>query len=391
MYDVTPRAPLLAAAVLLAAASLAVAGADTPSQQPVGGAVLAVPHSLAVALTPAGCSPTHLSVPAGPVTVTASNTDSPASSEIGLLAAGRQLAEAEGVDVGLTGSFAVSLAPGSYQLTCQVALGKTPVLTQLTVTAPQTRTLTPAQQQTHVMLAQASADYDAFVRRETQALVTTARTFDDAVRAGRVAGAKADYAVARVHYERIEPVAESFGALDALIDGRIDGVAPGQTWTGFHQIEHSLWVKNVLTGERPIAAELDLTLANLQVLVNREVDQPAQLADGAASLLDEVGATKITGEEERYSHLDAVDLVANVLGARTAVEDLMPALRRLDPALATTVADRFAAMQTVVDAIPAAVTADWTRAGAALRAQLSGVVDAAAEPLAAVAAEVAAA
>ena len=362
------------AAALLAAASIAIATSDngaiaSETANAPGGAVIAVPHSIAVALTPAGCAPTRVTVAGGPITVNATNTDAPASSEVGLLAAGRQLGEVEGVAQGL---------------------GMRGVETQLTVTSPQTRTLTPPEQRTHALLLRASAAYDSFVRDETQRLVTTTRTFDDAVRAGNVAEAKADYAAARVHYERIEPVAESFGVLDALIDERTDDVATGQTWTGFHQIEHSLYVKNVLTGERPIATELDLTLANLQVLVNREIDQPAQLADGAAALLDEVGATKITGEEERYSHLDAVDLVANVLGATTAIDDLLPALRRLDPALADTVTRRFATMNAVVDAIPPDVRADWDNATAAERAQLSSVVDAAAEPLARVAAEVAA-
>ena len=45
-------------------------------------------------------------------------------------------------------------------------------------------------------------------------------TFIDAVKAGDVAKAKALYAPARIPYERIEPVAESFGNLDPQIDAR---------------------------------------------------------------------------------------------------------------------------------------------------------------------------
>ena len=44
-----------------------------------------------------------------------------------------------------------------------------------------------------------------------------------------------------MHWERIEPVAESFGDLDPLIDGREGDQEPGQDFTGFHRIEKALW------------------------------------------------------------------------------------------------------------------------------------------------------
>ena len=42
--------------------------------------------------------------------------------------------------------------------------------------------------------------------------------------------------------------------------------------------------------------------------------EPEQIANGANELLAEVSASKITGEEERYSHIDLVDFEANVEG-----------------------------------------------------------------------------
>ncbi|HEX3907648.1 MAG TPA: EfeM/EfeO family lipoprotein, partial [Mycobacteriales bacterium] len=76
--------------------------------------------------------------------------------------------------------------------------------------------------------------------------------------------------------------------------------------------------------------------------------QPAELANGAVSLLDEVAKSKITGEEERYSHIDVLDMEANVEGSEQAFADIEPALKKIDPQLAATVAKRFTALTTLL-------------------------------------------
>ena len=53
--------------------------------------------------------------------------------------------------------------------------------------------------------------------------------------------ARALYPRARVHWERIETVAESFGDLDPKMDLREADLEPGQKWTGWHRIEKDLW------------------------------------------------------------------------------------------------------------------------------------------------------
>ncbi len=56
--------------------------------------------------------------------------------------------------------------------------------------------------------------------------------------------------------------------------------------------------------------------------------EPAQVANGASELLGEVANSKITGEEDRYSHTDLWDFEANVEGSEAAFEavaDLIPA------------------------------------------------------------------
>ena len=92
----------------------------------------------------------------------------------------------------------------------------------------------------------------------------------------------------------------------------------------------------------PIARQLVADIDRLSGLVATAEYQPAQLANGASELLDEVARSKVTGEEEAYSRIDLVDFAANVDGAQAAFELLQPALEIVDPALAGTLATRFA-------------------------------------------------
>ena len=61
------------------------------------------------------------------------------------------------------------------------------------------------------------------------------------MKSGDVETAKSRYAVARAPWERIEPVAESFGDLDPMMDAREADLEPGAEFTGWHRIEKDLW------------------------------------------------------------------------------------------------------------------------------------------------------
>jgi len=119
------------------------------------------------------------------------------------------------------------------------------------------------------------------------------------------------YAAARIPYERIEPVAESFGDLDPRIDARENDV-PVDEFGGFHRIEKALWVENTTDGMRPVVAALLADVEELRQKVKTVDLQAVQIANGANELLGEVSASKITGEEERYSHIDLVDFEAKI-------------------------------------------------------------------------------
>lgn len=190
-------------------------------------------------------------------------------------------------------------------------------------------------------LAAATQGYHDYVVTEVDQLATATKQFTDAVRAGDMDKARLTFPLARLHYERIEPVAESFGDLDPGIDARLDDAANPAGWTGFHRIEKAMWQDKTLDGMNPIADKLDADMVTLKTKVAGETYQTAQLANGAVELLNEVSTKKVTGEEDRYSHTDLWDFAANVDGARKCFELLQPAWAARDPDLAHRIEARF--------------------------------------------------
>jgi iron uptake system component EfeO len=187
------------------------------------------------------------------------------------------------------------------------------------------------------------ADYRDYLQQNADELVATTEPFVTAVVAGDLAEAKALYAAPRIPYERIEPVADSFGALDPKIDARENDVAAGE-FEGFHRIEKALWEEGTTDGMAPVAEQLQRDVEALAAKVKGVELQPVQIAEGANGLLGEVSASKITGEEERYSHIDLVDFEANVEGSETAFEAVKPLLDESDPDLAAEIESHFKAV-----------------------------------------------
>jgi iron uptake system component EfeO len=191
-------------------------------------------------------------------------------------------------------------------------------------------TTTEAAHTTNSPQAEAAVeDYRSYLEENTAELVAETEPFVAAVVAGELKQAKSLYATARTPYERIEPVAETFGELDPEIDARENDV-PANQFEGFHRIEKALWEEESLKGMAPVAEDLLADVEELAAKVATVELEPEQIANGANELLAEVSATKITGEEERYSHVDLVDFEANVEGSEAAFEAVKPLLDDAD-------------------------------------------------------------
>ncbi|MGY1701761.1 iron uptake system protein EfeO [Geodermatophilus sp. SYSU D00766] len=223
-------------------------------------------------------------------------------------------------------------------------------------------------------LAQAGADYQRYVQDQTGVLLEQTTAFVAAVQAGDVEGAQALYPVARTPWERIEPVAESFGDLDPVIDGREGDQAEGEDFTGFHRIEQALWVGGTTEGMAPYADRLLSDVRQVVDRANATTLEPLQLANGAKALLDEIATGKITGEEERYSHTDLWDLAANLEGSEAAVQALRPHLEEADPDLVAEIDERFAATRAELEQYR--TDGGWTPHDQLTEEQLRGLSDA---------------
>lgn len=176
-------------------------------------------------------------------------------------------------------------------------------------------------------LAAPIAEYKNYVSGNVDKLVADTTAFVEAVKAGDVEKAKALYAPARVGYERVEPIAELFQDLDAAIDSRADdyeGAEKDPAFPGFHRIEYSLWVGNTTDDVKATADKLLADVKELQARIGKLTFPPEVVVGGAAELMEEVAATKISGEENRYSKKDLWDFKANTDGSYKIVQLVRP-------------------------------------------------------------------
>ncbi|MBH0122400.1 cupredoxin domain-containing protein [Rhodococcus sp. CX] len=252
----------------------------------------------------------------------------------------RALGEVENIGPGLTRQLIVNIPePGDYELSCRPGMVGEGIRQAFTVTGD-SKAATDADGK----LAEAADGYRRYIRSQTEALVTTVGEFVAAVKAGNVDEAKRLFPLSRTYYERIEPEAESFGDLDPRLDLREADLEPGQAWTGFHRLEKDLWVDGLKPDTNAIADQLVVDIQELSDLVNADdytVD-PTRIAGDAQGLLDEVSTSKITGEEDIFSHTDLYDFQANVDGSQAAVAALRPILDEQDPELGQAIDARFA-------------------------------------------------
>lgn len=306
---------------------------------------------IAVTSTDDECRLSADSAAGGAVTFAVTN-DGGEVTEFYLLAADgvAVVGEVENIGPGLTRELTVELAAGRYVAACKPGMTGDGIRADFTVTDAGT-TATTVDAERAAQLDGATAAYERYVQTEAAALAEATAEFARLVTAGDDEAARALYPQARTHWERIEPVAESFGDLDPRLDLREADLEPGQAWTGWHALEKDLWPPadeshTPLTPEQRQALA-DQLVADTDELVARVADlqlNPSQLGNGAKELLDEVATGKVTGEEEIWSHTDLWDFQANVDGARAAFEALAPVVSAEDAALATTLTERFDAL-----------------------------------------------
>lgn len=380
--------PKLASAVLAALALTLFAGctANTAGGTGAGGSDA---RTIDVSSTADTCEVSASEAPSGNVVFKVTNeadqvTEFYLYAEDGL----RIVGEVENIGPGLSRDLVVNLPPGTYESACKPNMAGNGIRAPFTVTdSGHDKTVTGAPTE---LIDAATRQYAGYVRDQTSALVETTRGFVAAYKTGNDDRARELYPLARLPWERIEPVAESFGDLDPKMDLREADMAEGQKWTGWHRLEKDLWPPKRAAYEplsqRQRVAFADRLMRDTLTLSRRAGDLSFtvdQIGNGAKSLLDEVATTKITGEEEAWSHTDLYDFQANLDGARVAFEGLRPVLEIKDPRLERQIAARFEDLQKLLDQYRVGEEdfVSYTLLGGAELRELSDAVNALSEPL----------
>jgi iron uptake system component EfeO len=195
------------------------------------------------------------------------------------------------------------------------------------------------------------SDYKIYVAENTAQLVSDAEAFVAAIKADDLEKAKSLFAPTRTSYERIEPIAELFSDLDVSIDARADDYEKAEQdtgFTGFHRIEYGLWSEGSTEG---LDAHADRLLADIRDLDSRITAltfPPEVVVGGAAVLMEEVAATKVSGEEDRYSRTDLWDFKANFEGAEKIYTLFRPMIEGDHADFVSKVDGNFKAVDTVL-------------------------------------------
>jgi len=273
----------------------------------------------------------------------------------------RIVGEVENIGPGIERDLVIQARPGTYYTVCKPGMiGDGIGKAEFTVTDSGDELAETGDDAEAVALA--ATNYVAYVKNQVEGLVTATKTFTDAYRAGDDALARELYPTTRAAYERIEPVAESFGDLDPKIDFREADVPEGTEWTGWHRIEKDLWQptadENGGVTYVPLTGDERTRFSDLLEADTDDLNEAVHAADytvsidaisnGAIGLLDEVASGKITGEEEIWSHTDLWDFQANLEGARVAYEGVRDIVEPKDAELVAEIDEQFTSLETLL-------------------------------------------
>lgn len=246
----------------------------------------------------------------------------------------------------LSRTFILSILPLTISALLLTACQKTEQKTEVAPAASATTNASAvtASAQSSVDLSKETAEYKAWVQTQIDSLLADTQKFVALLEAGKLEEAKALYPKVRMYYERSEPIAESFGDLDPRIDNREADLEPNEVWTGFHAIEKILWTQNTTKGTEKLGKQLIADVKELHAKIPTAEVTGDLMVQGSVDLLNEVSTSKITGEEEIFSHTDLYDFKANIEGAEKIFAILKPKIQAKNPALVTELEQKFDAV-----------------------------------------------
>ncbi|WP_431277592.1 iron uptake system protein EfeO [Leifsonia poae] len=348
-------------------------------------------EALSVTLNDDKCTVSTATAPSGAITFQVTNKGTDVN-EFEILADDklRIAGEKENIGPGTTVNYVVQLSEGKYFTACRKGMVGSPAhLAGFAVTKGKSAVSSADESK---QVSQAVTNYIGYLKDQSSQLLGATKAFAADYEAGNDDAARAEYPAARAFYERIEPTAEQFGDIDPAIDLREADVEQGQTWTGWHRIEKDLWAPAGFTASDPatrkqLGDQLVADTQKLSDLVNAKdfsltIDQ---ISNGSIGLMEEVSRSKITGEEETFSHTDLWDFQANVEGANVAygiVRDIAAAKGTNGKQIVAKLDTEFASIQKLLDQYKSGDGfVSYTELSTAQVKELSDQVNALSEPL----------
>jgi iron uptake system component EfeO len=284
--------------------------------------------ALTVTASDTACQVDKKQLAAGANTMKITNSGSKITEVYLYTAQGQIVTERENIGPGIGADVTFEVAAGDYEVACKPGQTGDGIRQKVTVTGAGGDTKTKDER-----LVRAVEEYRAYVQEQADTGLPVVQKFARAVTDGDLKTAAVTYAPSRQSWERVEPVAESFGDLDPAMDIRQADLEPGQEWTGWHRLEKAVFTTRSLAGQGRYAARLVKDYQTFQKKVATAEITPTSMANGAKELLDEVATGKITGEEDVWSGTDLWDFAANVEGAQKAYQLLRVVVGDNDPAL----------------------------------------------------------
>lgn len=137
--------------------------------------------------------------------------------------------------------------------------------------------------------------------------------------------AQQHYVLAHQSYERIRPIVILFGNVNQTINSRADDYLKGvqdPRFTGFHLLEYDLFVLKDNSKAHDDAVNLQYGIDDLHKRVAVENIDIAKMVQASADFMEMILNTKLSGQENQFSHSDLADIDGNVQGSATIIHFL---------------------------------------------------------------------
>lgn len=285
-------------------------------------------NEITVTIHPHSCEPNALSVPAGFNSFRIVNASERAV-EWEILDGVLVVEERENIAPGLSQVINATLAPGDYAITCGLLSNPRGTL-HVTPTA-ESEASAKARPSMMAFIGPLS-EFRVYLSSQSNALIKAVDALTQAIAAGDLEQAQALYVPAREAYQRLAPAAQRLAELDNTINARADYFEkreqdPG--FIGFHRLEYGLFDQRSTQGLTVLAQQLQANAVLLKQQLLAQSLPPEQLVSTVARTLHNLADTRaVSGEEERYSHIDVNGFAANLQTTHKVVDLLRPLLAK---------------------------------------------------------------